>query len=485
MSKKKLAKNAILNLIKTISSLIFPLITFPYISRILGVENLGAYNFSTSIISYFSLIAGLGISTYAIREGARYREDKIKLSKFSSEVFTINIIATVLSYALLIICILLFDDLKNYISIILILSVSIMFNTLGCEWIYNIYEDFKYITIRSIAFQFISLLLLFLFVKDSNDLIIYSIITVISTSGASVINILVRKKYLKIGLTFNKNLIRHLIPILLLFANSVATTIYINSDMTIIGIISGDYFTGLYSVSTKIYSMIKTMLGAIIIVSIPHLVSLIGKKDLNEYRNTASGILNVLLSFCVPIMIGIFCMSKYIILIISGEEYLASTLSLQILSFALLFSIISWYYTSCVLIPFRKEKIVLAATTCSAIVNVVLNFVLVPKYNINAAAFTTLLAELISAIICYIYGRKHTKYIPPINILMSILVGSIGIYFICYIISKIFTSALLILIFSIIFSAFIYILVLILFKNPTFSTLINLIKQKKIPLANK
>ena len=253
MSKKKLAKNAILNLIKTISSLIFPLITFPYISRILGVENLGAYNFSTSIISYFSLIAGLGISTYAIREGARYREDKIKLSKFSSEVFTINIIATVLSYALLIICILLFDDLKNYISIILILSVSIMFNTLGCEWIYNIYEDFKYITIRSIAFQFISLLLLFLFVKDSNDLIFYSIITVISTSGASVINILVRKKYLKIGLTFNKNLIRHLIPILLLFANSVATTIYINSDMTIIGIISGDYFTGLYSVSTKIY----------------------------------------------------------------------------------------------------------------------------------------------------------------------------------------------------------------------------------------
>lgn len=485
MNKKKLAKNAILNVIKTISSLIFPLITFPYISRILGVENLGAYNFSTSIISYFSLIAGLGISTYAIREGARYREDKTKLSLFSSEVFTINVISTILSYILMIICILVFDELKKYVSVILVLSVSIVFNTLGCEWIYNIYEDFKYITIRSIAFQFVSLILLFLFVKDSNDLIVYSIITVIANSGANIVNIIARKKYLKIGLAFNKNVKRHLIPILFLFANSVATTIYINSDMTIVGIISGDYYTGLYSVATKIYSVVKTLLGAIIVVSIPHLVSLIGKKNIEGYRNTASGILNVLLSFCVPLMIGIFCISKYIILLLSGEEYVAATTSLQILSFALLFSIISWYYTSCVLIPFRKEKIVLAATTCSAIVNVVLNLILVPKFNINASAFTTLLAELISAIICYIYGRKYTQYKPSINIMMSILIGSIGIYTVCYIISRIFSSTVIIITTSIVFSAIVYAIILILFKNPTLSILIRLIKQKNLPSLKK
>ncbi len=477
MNKKKLAQNAILNLIKTISSLIFPLITFPYISRILGVENLGAYNFSTSIISYFTLIAGLGISTYAIREGARYREDKKKLSEFSSEVFTINVIATVLAYVLMFVCIFLFDELRKYISVILVLSVSIMFTTLGCEWIYNIYEDFKYITIRSIMFQVVSLILLFIFVRNANDLMAYSIITVIASSGANVVNIIARKKYLKIGLVFNKKLKKHLIPILVLFANSIATTIYINSDMTILGIISGDYYTGLYSVSTKVYTVIKTLLGAIIVVSIPHLVSLIGKNNLKEYRNTSSSILNVLLSFCVPTMIGIFCISKYIILILSGEEYVSATMSLQILSFALLFSIISWYYTSCVLIPFRKEKIVLAATTCSAIVNVVLNLILVPKFNINASAFTTLLAELISAIICYIYGRKYTQYRPPLNILISILVGSVGISIACYIVSQIFNSVIIIICLSIILSVIIYTLILIIFKNQTFLTFIKLIKQ--------
>ena len=479
MSKKKLAKNAILNLIKTISSLIFPLITFPYISRILGVENLGAYNFSTSVISYFTLIAGLGITTYAIREGARYREDNKKLSEFSSEVFTINAIATFLAYILMFVCILLFDELRKYVSVILVLSVSIMFTTLGCEWVYNIYEDFKYITIRSIVFQVISLILLFIFVRDANDLMTYSIITVIASSGANVVNIIARKKYLKIGLIFNKNLKKHLIPIFILFANSIAMTIYINSDMTILGIISGDYYTGLYSVSTKVYTVIKSLLGAIIVVSIPHLVSLISKKELIQYKTTSKGILNVLLSFCVPTMIGIFCISKYIILLLSGEDYVAATSSLKILSFALLFSIISWYYTSCVLIPFRQEKIVLMATTCSAIANVVLNIILVPKFNINATAFTTMLAELISALVCYIYGRKYTQYRPPLNIIMSILIGSIGIYVCCYIVSQLFSSVLLVITFSIVLSALIYMLVLILFKNPTISTFNKLIKQKK------
>lgn len=478
MGKKKLAKNAILNLIKTISSLIFPLITFPYISRILGVDNLGAYNFSTSVVSYFSLIAGLGISTYAVREGARYREDNSKLSLFSSEIFTINVVSTILAYILMFICILFFEELRKYLSVILILCVAIMFTTLGCEWVYNIYEDFKYITIRSIIFQLVSLILLFVLVKDSNDLLAYSIITVIASSGANVVNIIARRKYLKIGLVFNKNITKHLVPIFILFANSVATTIYINSDMTILGIISGDYYTGLYSVSTKVYTIIKTLLGAIIVVSIPHLVSLIGKNDLTEYKNTSKGILNVLLSFCIPTMIGIFCISKYIILLLSGEDYVKATVSLKILSFALIFSIISWYYTSCVLIPFRKEKIVLVATTCSAIANVVLNILLVPKFNINATAFTTMLAELISAAICYIYGRKYTQYRPPLNIIMSILIGSVGIYACCYIVAQLFSSVLLVITFSIVLSALIYMLVLILFKNPTISTFNKLIKQK-------
>ena len=133
MKNKFIGINALLNAIKTIFSIIFPLITFPYISRVLGVENIGIYNFSSSVVSYFTLLAGLGISTYAIREGARYRNDRIKISDFCSEVFSINVISTLVSYVILLFCLFFLNKLHDYISIIVILSISISFTTLGCE----------------------------------------------------------------------------------------------------------------------------------------------------------------------------------------------------------------------------------------------------------------------------------------------------------------------------------------------------------------
>ena len=136
MKNKFIGVNALLNAIKTIFSIIFPLITFPYISRVLGVENIGIYNFSTSVVSYFTLLAGLGINTYAIREGARYRNNKKDISEFCSEVFSINLISTLISYGILAVCLFFLPSLHDDALIIMILSVSICFTTLGCEWVF-------------------------------------------------------------------------------------------------------------------------------------------------------------------------------------------------------------------------------------------------------------------------------------------------------------------------------------------------------------
>ena len=478
MENRSLTLNAILNLIKTICSVLFPLITFPYTSRILGVTNLGIYNFSFSIISYFTLIAGLGINTYAIREGSKIRDDRNKLSKFSSEVFTINFISMIISYVLLFASLFLFDKLRANYVVILVLSISILFTTLGCEWIYNIFEDFKFITIRSILFQIISLILLFLFVKTSDDLLIYALITVIASSGANIVNIITRKKYLNIKFRFSKNMWIHLTPILILFANSVATTVYINSDVTILGIISGDYYTGLYSVSTKVYTLVKTMIGSIIIVSIPRLSSYIGRNSIEEYQTNGNKIFNTILTFCIPAMIGVFCLSKEIILILSGEEFIKASLSLKILSFSLICSIISWFYTSCVLIPFKKEKIVLFATVSSAIINVVLNFILIPFANINAAAFTTMVAELTSALICFYYGKKYFILKIKYKNIISIFLGTCLIALTCSVVKTFFTSYISIVLISIIISVVLYFIVLMFLKNDAIKIVLDLVKKK-------
>ena len=152
MKTKDLKTNAIFNVIRTICSVLFPLVSFPYVSRVFGVGNLGIYNYSASIISYFLLFAGLGISTYAIREGSQLRNDYMKICQFANQVFSINIISTLISLLALLFLVLFSNKLHSYRISLLILSAEIFFTTLGCSWIYNIYEDFVFIAITHILF---------------------------------------------------------------------------------------------------------------------------------------------------------------------------------------------------------------------------------------------------------------------------------------------------------------------------------------------
>lgn len=168
---KSLGKNAFLNGFKNVLNLLFPLLTFPYVSKILSVEGIGQYNFAQATVSYFSLIAGLGISSYAIREGAKYRDDRNKFDTFASEVLLCNTISTIIAYLLLAFCMLFVDKLKSYALLIWVFSIQIVFTTIGIEWLYSIYEEYEYITVRSIAFKIISIILIFMFVKDERVII--------------------------------------------------------------------------------------------------------------------------------------------------------------------------------------------------------------------------------------------------------------------------------------------------------------------------
>ena len=478
MKNKFIGVNALLNAIKTIFSIIFPLITFPYISRVLGVENIGIYNFSTSVVSYFTLLAGLGINTYAIREGARYRNNKKDISEFCSEVFSINLISTLISYGILAVCLFFLPSLHDDALIIMILSVSICFTTLGCEWVFNIYEEFGYITIRTILFQILSVILMFVFVKNKHSLIQYALITVLATSGANIINIFARKKFCDIRFCFRVKLKKHLLPILILFANSIAMTIYINSDVTILGLISGNYYVGLYSVATKVYTMLKSLLGALIVVSIPRLSSYLGAENKKQYVETSSIILNALITIAVPAMVGTFALSDEIVLILSGREYIAASMSLKILSVALVFSIFSWFYTSCVLVVNKQDRSVLKATTLAAVVNIVLNVILIPYFNQNAAALTTALAEFVSAFVCYLYGRKYFRTNLQKNDIISVLMGSLLILLICYLVRLCISSLYVSIAVSVVISMLVYGVVLVLFRNNSLKYILDFVKRK-------
>lgn len=478
MKQRSLKINMLLNAIKGLLSVAFPLITFPYVSRILGVDEIGRYNFANSIISYFILVAGLGISAYAIREGARFRDDKDRLENFASAMYSINIASTVVAYALLIIVVCVVPKFRNYQSLLAVFSVQIIFNTIGIEWIYSIYEDYLYITLRSIMFQLISLTLLFVFVKTENDVNTYAAITVFSYACSNILNRIHSKKYCKVRITKQINWKKHLKPIMALFAMAVTTTIYVSSDTIILGFLCSDYEVGIYSVSVKIYSIIKSVVASIVTVSIPRMSSIFGSGDKKGFSAVGTDIYNTLLTIMLPAMVGIVVLRKEIVLIVSGIAYEDAASSLAILVIAMFFCLGAYFWGQAVLIPARKEKVVLVATITSASVNVVLNLILIPFGKENAAAFTTLLAEGTAFLICRYDGIKLLEPNGVKNTLGRILTGCAAIVGMSVVFIGFKSHFILYTMLNVSCSAIVYITIEIILKNECISTIWSKICRK-------
>lgn len=465
---KSIKLNAALNGLRSVLNLIFPIITFPYISRILSVRSMGIYNFSNTYSGYFLLIAGLGIGTYAIREGVKYRDIPNKIESFSNQMFSINIISTFIAYILLIITLLIFNNLRNYVSCILVFSLQIFFTMIGAEWLYIIYEDYTYITIRSIIFKIISIALLFIFVKHQKDYLIYAGVTVLAGVGSNILNFIHARSFVPLRLTKRINWGYHLKPILIIFASAVAVNIYVYSDNTLLGLIKNDYAVGIYSISVKIYTIAQGLLTAILAVTIPRLAMLFGKRNFRQYGRLLRQVMNTLIVLSIPAATGLMMLSKDIVLLIGSSKYLPSVTSLRIISWAILFSIFSWLFSDCVLIPAKREKYIFISTIITAIFNVVVNLCTISYGSYNATALCTVLSEFLTMIIngyccrdivsSIIFTKSFFK-----NIITSIA-GSLGIVIICMLSMEI-NSYIVRIIASVLLSILIYAFILILLKN--------------------
>lgn len=468
MKTKSLGKNAFLNGLRSVLNIIFPIITFPYVSRVLSVGELGKYNWSNSFVSYFLLIAGLGIATYAVREGAKLRNDRNEISAFASQVFSINILSTVVSYILLFLCVLIFSKIQSYSACIYIFSIQIVFTTLGTEWIYSIFEEYTYITIRSIVFKILSIFMLFVFVRRPGDYLNYAGITVFSAVGSNVLNYLHAKKFCTIRLTFNIDWQEHLKPILIIFASSVATTIYLSLDTTLLGLINNNYVVGIYSVSTKMYNIVKQLIAAILTVTIPRFALLWGRHRYREYRKLLLEISDALALISIPAAVGVYMLAPQIVILLSSAKYIRAVSSLRLLCPALIFSIFSWIFTSCVLIPAKRENKVLIITVISAVVNLILNLLLMPSLKENAAAITTSLSEAISMLLGMYYSRDIIKGLYKSGFwkeIFTYILGTMSIVIICFAGDVLFNSTVMIILFDVVLSIIEYVLILLGVKN--------------------
>lgn len=465
MKRKSLSVNAALNSIRSILNMLFPLITYPYITAVLSVEELGKYNFSLSIVNYFALIAGLGISSYAIREGARIRDDKRTLADFANQMLEINLISMVVAYILLFLVLGISNTLTQYKGLILFLSIQMMFTTIGVEWIYSIFEEYQYITIRSILFKIASIILLFILVRKEGDVFQYAGVVMFATTGSNILDAFFARKYFQLSFASLKSLKKHIRPIMILFASNIAVMVYVYSDTTMLGFMTNDYTVGIYAVSSKVYSMMKSVLSAVLVVSIPRLANLYASKKYDEFRSIVQSIIDTITMLLIPSVIGLILESKNIVLFISNEKYLQATSSLSILSIALVVCMYGWIFNQCILLPAQKENVILEATIISAVANVGLNFVLIGAWKENATAFTTLISEGIMLFVCGWKSRKICKVQILNRNLLTVCIGTVAIVGICIIVRSFCFHSTAELFISIVLSGTVYFILLLALKN--------------------
>lgn len=451
--QKSIKQNFIYNAILKILNIVFPLITFPYVARVLLAEGIGKVNFSLSVIEYFILISQAGIPTYAIRECAKYRDDKEKLTKTVQEILLINTILVIISYLLFLITIFTLQKLHNYKTLLFIASINIFATNLGIEWFYQAIEEYRFITIRSFVVKMFSLFLVFIFIKKQNDFFIYAIITVLSLFLSSLYNFIHLRKYISIFTKYkNYNIKKHFKPIGIMFGTALSISIYVNLDKVMLGLISGDRSVGLYTASNRIIRIILSIVTSLGTVLLPRMSYYVKNNKDDEINTLIKKSIDFILLISIPSVIGIIMLAKPIILLFVGNDYIESVLTIKILSPIIIAIALSNLIGIQILVSQGKEKMTLFSTIIGAIINFLLNLILIPKFQQNGAAIATLIAEVCVTIIQILLAYSYIKGNIIFKNISNYFIGGLIIVLICICfnyIDNIFLKLLLSLIFSV------------------------------------
>lgn len=417
--------NYILNLINTGTQMLFPLITFPYVCRVIEADGIGQINFFQSIISYISLFTCLGIPMYAIREIARDRSDVVQMNRTAMEILLLHSMLTLVGYAIVAILCLTVPQIQVNIPLFLILSLTIFFTAIGCEWFYQGIEDFKYITIRGLIIKTISVVLLFIFVKSKTDLLYYGCYTVFGVLGGNIFNFFRLRKYIhRENIIFSElHIKRHIKPVLKVFSFSVVTSIYLQLNTVLLGFLKNALAVGYFAAATKVMQMLLTMSACLGSVMMPRASHLIAENKEDEFNRLIQKSYDFTLAIALPMTIGLIFCAPSLIMALCGVKFEHSILPSQIIAPIILMVAISNVFGIQVLFPKGKINIVTLCCGIGAVADLILNLCLIPFFSYIGTSIAYLGAEVATTVSMYFIGRK---YIPIIYFKKSHLTYALG-----------------------------------------------------------
>ena len=471
----KVLKNYAYNLSYQLLLIILPIITTPYVTRVFSSNDLGTYSFFNSIVTYFVLLATLGVANYGTKE---ISGNRTIIRKNFWGIYTLQLGATILSLTLYILLCLTFSLMQNPVAYIL--GLSLLSKGLDISWLFQGLENFRKITVRNITVKLAGVISIFLLIRSSNDLYLYVfLLTTFELLGQLSMWLpakeFIGKPYL--DLMYAK---RHLKPVILLFLPQIAISLYVSLDSTMLGVLASARDVGIYDQALRLVNILLTLvtsLGSVMLPRVSNLLSSGDHKAVNKMHEISFLIYNLVI---FPIMAGMLIVNDDFVTFFLGQDFQEARYAIAIMIFRMFF--IGWTNIMGIqiLIPHNKNKEFMLSTTIPAIVSVGLNLLLLPKLGYIGAAIVSVLTETLVWGIQFFYTHTYLREVPIIGSLIKIIISSGFMYGILLFVKQFLNVSPMINVgLYVVLGAIIYISLILIFK------VINLSELKQQLLKNK
>lgn len=476
---KSITKNYIYNLIYQILAMIMPIITTPYLARTLGATGTGTYSYTISIVTYFILFGSLGLAMYGQREIAYVQEDVKKRSKIFYELVILRFITMSISMILFYIV---YGRTGEYAIYYRILLLEMLANCIDISWFFQGIENFKKTATRNIIVKIMSVISIFLFIKNENDVVKYLLIYVLTTLIGNVTLWIGVKKYItKINIKELK-VFSQLKPTIELFIPQVAIQIYTVLDKTMLGSILGDMAeVGYYEQTQKIVKILLTIITSLGTVMMPRIAKCYADGEHKQIQNYMNKTFRFVYMLAFPLIFGIIAVSDNFVPLFFGEGYDKVKLLMKVMSLIILFIGLSNIIGSQYLLSTKKQRQFTISVACGAIVNAIFNFILIRYFESLGAVIATVIAELTVTLMQFYFIREEFNIVDIIKLSRNYFISALIMFVITIIIDIIIKSDIKGIVLQVLIGGLIYFAILLAKKD---SLLLEL-KQKVLSKIQK
>lgn len=484
MKQKSISKNYLYNLFYQILVIVMPLITTPYLSRVLGAEAIGIYSYTLSIATYFILFGTLGISLYGQREIAYVQEDDKKRSITFWEILFLKIITMTISIFIFWVTYGMHGQYKIYYRILVIELIS---QCIDISWFFQGIEEFKKTVIRNSIVKLIFAICIFMFVKSPNDLIKYIVIIAGANLFGNMSLWMYIPKYIQKVAIKDLHVFKHLKPTILLFIPQIAVQIYTVLDRTMLGIIIEDKSeVGFYEQAQKVVKLLLTLITSLGTVMVPRMASTFAKGDKEQLKKYMYSSFSFVFFLAFPIMAGLILISGEFVPIFFGQGYEKVAVLINVIVPITLFIGLSNIIGTQYLLPTKRQTEFSISVIVGAIVNFVLNIIVIKKYASIGASITTVIAEFLVTAVQFYFVRKEIDIKTVVRLSKNNIIATVIMFGIVYITTKVLTlHGIYSIIIQITEGCIIYGIILILLKDSFVNDVLNKVNEKRNAIVQR